>query len=1243
MSRQSIQAGKAVIVIDLADQATAKFAGLVKGMSAKMMQASRSMRDTALNSTAGFIVTKMAVGSLTKDFVSFEDKILNLTAKMGYFGNKTAAQTKTIADLRNHIMFLGRTTAYTSQEVADAAISLAQAGFSADEIKASLKGTLDFARGTSYELGEAADMVANLVRTFNMFGDNDTLEQRTAKITSLTSQLVKTTRLGTVEIQDLRESLKYAGGSANNLGIELPVLLGFLTQMSESGLKASLAGTSLNTALLNMIKSSAKLQKIAPDFQIVTDAQGNENLVATMYKLFQISNKMSKVERAAFFQDIFNIRGARATSAVQEMERVDKFIKQIQNAGAESTLAASLMESGAGGAIRRFTSAIETLRITLFETYSKEFTAFTNGLAYLTTVVEAASQKYKGLILTLLLSPVIFGGMAIGAMTLSFALARLAAVFKMVATAGRGLKFLGGSLLNAAKGTAALFGPKGPSRAAQIAAQTKAIAKLQAKINAMTATAQGKKTAAGQAKALAAVQNSKTMQKLAAATQKLQAIQGRGLFNRVIQGTKQIIPLTQKMAGVVSRSARAFAARQKAIKTNALMMSAIRGEQMLALKAERAYQAQIAKVATPIRAAAAQKAAMPGMSAKRATQLKNINSTLITIAGNEGRLARFAAIQERTYDRLYKVRKAIAALEASPIEQIVGAKAGKRTPLTQQALRQQEIRRQTKLASLRAREAKMTAIVNRNVGPQQTFWARQRERMQRVLNAKQKVAGIEQAKAQGQLQRSLNAKAAAQTAASRTRQAATLKKLETAQQGRRIAGEMKIATLRSRLTNVRSAGSVIGGGLMKGLTALKGGGLAALRGIFNVGTIGKVITGINSIAFGFLRIAGAVAKFAFSWNFVGMVFNILLLFGDKIPPVVNAFRALGRGISGAFGEIGKIFSYAAPAMKLFQLAFNAFLQGDTQTGVSALQLGFAGIVDIVGNQLVAAWNTFMQHVGYLWDMLMKIFVSLKSIFSSIFEGVSQTLGVVTGPIIKSFNDIFSMFGGGKGLNMNAMGYGFVVGLDHFITNLFKGAIFMHEQLMKFLAAFQSVLGQVISRLPGMGAAGEGIQKDAAVTSQTAFIESKRARKALEAQRLARQQELAAVFNTDSRAKANQRGLAADNANWASGQTSIRMTEGFDILRQMFETNMRQRAAEMDRLQRGGQPGQPPAPGQPGGPPSTSQLTQELPKYLQALTGGAMSTRAIYKVDTKKQEELMQKQLEAQQETNRILSLGGGIP
>jgi hypothetical protein len=54
------------------------------------------------------------------------------------------------------------------------------------------------------------------------------------------------------------------------------------------------------------------------------------------------------------------------------------------------------------------------------------------------------------------------------------------------------------------------------------------------------------------------------------------------------------------------------------------------------------------------------------------------------------------------------------------------------------------------------------------------------------------------------------------------------------------------------------------------------------------------------------------------------------------------------------------------------------------------------------------------------------------------------------------------------------------------------------------------------------------------------------------------------------------------------------------------------------------------------------MQQELPKFLQALTGSAMSTRAILRTDTKKQEDLLKEQVAQQQETNRILSLQGGI-
>jgi len=1223
MGRQSIQAGKAVIVIDLADQATAKFSKLVSNMSAKMMQASRALRDTSLNATAGFVLSQIAVRSLVKDFVSFEDKILNLTVKMGFFGNKTAEQTAIINDLEQTIMQLGRTTAFTSQEVADAAISLAQAGFSAEELKSSLQGVLDLARGTNYSLGESADFVANLIRTYNMFGADDSLEQKTAKVTRLTSQLVASTRLGTIEIVDLREAFKYAAGKAAALGIEIETLMAYFIQMSESGLKASLAGTSLNTMMSNLSNNLAKIQKYFPKFQITLTKTGKVDLLSTQKQLLKLTESMDFLKRTSFFQEVFNMRGERAFAASVEVERIKAFEQAIKRAGAESRLAAAVMESGAGGAVRRFTSALETLRITIVKLYSKEFTGLVNGLAFLVTVVERFIANYKGLTLALLTSPVIFGAVAVGAMTLSFVLARLARALRLVSAAGRGLKFLGGGLLGAAKGTAAMFGPKGPSRAAQIATQMKAVAKLQTKIQAMSAKALTRKTTAGQAKAMAGVANSKTMQKLVAASQKLQTLQKLppnsllGLLSRFGQTAKQVIPVTQKMAAAVGKAGRAFVARQKAIKTNALMNSAIRGEQMIALKAERAMQAQIAKASTPIKAPAKTGMSASAAAAKRTSQVQKIQN-----AGKALRLHLSPSnikVLDQTYDRLYAVRQILKDLP-----KVMITKDGPKTSMTWLKYRKEELMLAKQINTFEAKTTRLTAI------------------------KKQAVARRAETIRQAGVQRSLDAKAAAKTASSRARQAATVKRLEIAQTGQRIASEMKIATLRSRLTSVKSAGSIVGGGLMKGLSALKGGGIAAFKGIFNVGTLGKVVTSINAIALGFLKVAGSVTRFVFSWNFVGMIFNILLLFGDKIPPVVQAFQALGRGISGAFGELGKIANYAAPALQLFQLAIEAFMQGDISTGVFAISSAFSGIADIISNQIMAAWNTFMANVDYLWVTLMKVFTALKSIFMSIFEGVSQTAGVIASPIFNSFKDVFSMFsGGGKG-GIESMAFGFTVGLDKFITELFRGAIFLHEQLMKFLAAFQSVIGQIISRIPGMGAAGRGIQMDASVTSQTAFLESKRARKELETQRARREQELSAMFATNTAGRADQRRQAAAGYNAQSQQSSFNMSRSLEIAAELFEANMQKRAAEIARLQQErdsfGDGKIPQSTGQ--GAAWLEQLDQMqsgLQKYLQSVTGSAMSTRSIYRVDTKTQEQLMKDQLDEQRETNRLLSTGAGMP
>lgn len=1139
MSRQSIQAGKAVIVVELAEKATFQFDKLTASLSSRMMAASRSLRNTALNATGGFLMTGLVVRSTLKDFIEFESQMLNLAAKMGYVGTVTAEETAVMKDLSQTILDIGRSSAFTSQEVADAAISLAQAGFSAEELKGSLQGVIDLARGTNYALGESADFVANLVRTFEMFKDDDSLEQRTAKITSLTSQLVKSTRLGTIEIVDLREAFKYAGGTAKNLGVDVETMMGYFVQMSEAGLKASLAGTSINTMMLNLIRNADLIKKKFPGFTIAMKDAGRIDLLATNRQLLALTQNMDVASKTAFFQDIFNIRGARAFTAAMEIDRVEKFANSIRNAGAESRLAAMKMESGAKGGLQRFLSAIEALNIALGKLYDKEITAILNSLAFLVTQFEEVVKKNKMLVGAFLLTPGILAAMAVGSFTLSFVLARLAVAMKAVSVAGKGLRFLGGTMVSSAQGMANIkIAPS--AAAAKIAAEIKAyeaqkqkVLALQARIDNAFARAGALQSAAAQQRANAQIASSVTM---------------RNLIRETIKG--------QAMHAKISR-------RRNALTSAPALGNAIRDR-----------------------------------------------------------------VQTAQETKFYKDRQKRYTLYAARMN------------------KQQQY--YTNLASI---------AQNRGF----TVQARQ---YQQSANKARRL---------------------------------------------RMAAQARAATAQGLARASSFQGMTQGLGVIVRTAAVGGKGLATLAASLG-------------------RLSVAATRFVFSWNFVGMALNVLLLFGDKIPVVVNAFSALSKGIGGAFNQIAKIGTYAAPSLDLFRLAFDAFLQGDTGTGIQALQTGFYGLVEIIQNQLLAAWNTFMEHVGYLWIFLQKIFDGLKTIFDSIFSAISQIFQMFSAPLFSSLSEIFGAMSGGTGNTTQTIFTSVIQGLDMVITRFAQVTITLNEYLMKFLAGFVDAIGTLVSYTPGTLQAGAAIKRDAATIASNAEMRASVARGTLEAERKKRAKQFEASMNVNSVLEANKR---RDTANYLDNQSSQMMdwlSSQVRLGRNQFNTRAAARDAEMSRLQKPTNPVTETAQqaqqriiqqtsaaladvtarldraslqkrtyssaelkamydalpdrsteegktadmyarlGYTSGMMSQQDVqgleqqklmlqqqlasmmdktpyqsvSSEMPKYLQALTGTAMSTRSIYRVDTKKQEDLLQQQLIQQEETNRLLRIGGGV-
>lgn len=408
MSRAGIYAGKAVVLIkatDLTEKVIGQVQRRLAGLNNQLGQLGRTSFTTGFFSATG-------QGILLRRFAKFDDLMLELRVKMGLLKDVTQSQEIEFARLEKRIRSLGKSTSYTTQEVAEGAIRLAQAGFSGKEIEDTLQSVLDLARGTSTDLANSARVLANTIRTFNL---------ETESANQIVSQFVKASRMGTVEIDDLAEGLKYSSATAVELGQSLSTVLAVFTLLSERGMRGSIAGTSFNTAMANMAKKAEDISKMT-GLPVPTDANGNLLLVDMIKQLEVATRSLPGIERVKVFQDLFNLRGSRAALALAHESDIQKLIQLaegISMAGDEARRAAEIMDSRLGGAARRALSALEDLNITLQKIVAGPLTAFLNALPPLINLVDKFALANQNLLMGIMAMPLALAAGGLGLMVFS--------------------------------------------------------------------------------------------------------------------------------------------------------------------------------------------------------------------------------------------------------------------------------------------------------------------------------------------------------------------------------------------------------------------------------------------------------------------------------------------------------------------------------------------------------------------------------------------------------------------------------------------------------------------------------------------------------------------------------------------------------------------------------------------------------------------------------------------------------
>ena len=331
------------------------------------------------------------------------DEVLRLTLAIAGEGAENFGR------LSGAVKEVGAASAATNVEVGQVAQALARAGFSLDEIEASLAGVVQGAEATGMSYAEMGDIVVSALGQFQMGAE---------RTTEAVDSMVVAANSSNQTVSDLGQALKYVGPVANTVGQSLDETNVQLALLANSGIRASTAGTSLRTILTNLqiaaggageeftelSRGSGRLQKtlqlIGAD---MTDTNGELKTGTDLIYALQDSMKsLNAGERAIVSKVLAGSEGLPALSAIINAtgDDIEALAEKMQNKlGAAANTQKTAME-GLDGSLKKFNSNLETLLTSVGELAAKIFQPIVDGA----TAVLSAFNSLPGPIQTIIIT-----------------------------------------------------------------------------------------------------------------------------------------------------------------------------------------------------------------------------------------------------------------------------------------------------------------------------------------------------------------------------------------------------------------------------------------------------------------------------------------------------------------------------------------------------------------------------------------------------------------------------------------------------------------------------------------------------------------------------------------------------------------------------------------------------------------------------------------------------------------------
>ena len=334
---------------------------------------------------AGFLGVG-GISAVVRTLATFEAKMAQVNALLGDRGS-----TQIMRVLTERARELGATTAFTASQAAEGMKFLTLAGFDALEVFQAIGPALTLAQAGALGLGEAADIVSNVMAAFSI---------EASEVVDVVDALAFVSSRSNTNIQQLGQAMKFVAPVAGALGVKVDETAVALGILGNAGLQASLAGTSLRRVMSGLLNPSKEATAVFAQMGVTSqELVGFLDEEDGLVKIVEALAKAGLDAAQAF--TLFGQRGAPGVLAlVAQKEELRDLTKATREAeGAAAKMAETMVDTLAGDAkiaISALAEAILQLGDAGFTQWLRDstqsFTGFIRGMTGMTAGLAGMTQ-----------------------------------------------------------------------------------------------------------------------------------------------------------------------------------------------------------------------------------------------------------------------------------------------------------------------------------------------------------------------------------------------------------------------------------------------------------------------------------------------------------------------------------------------------------------------------------------------------------------------------------------------------------------------------------------------------------------------------------------------------------------------------------------------------------------------------------------------------------------------------------